>query len=124
MNMLHDYSNDYRAKDVLSRMNNKTNPTNPELDDLIWDLIGECVIGREWVQTGFPENFEAAEMSTTHLHEKIAALLEKEALKARAEELTHVQLEHGNYVTQTWFRLKAYTIKERIEQLTKQLGSK
>lgn len=70
------------------------------------------------LKSGGREKFKQAILN--HVEE----LVEKEALKARIEELTHVQLEHGNYVTQTWFRLKAYTIKERIEQLTKQLGSK
>lgn len=101
-------------------------PTNPEPDELDSALIG---FANELI--AYYERCEKNGSPILFIHKYVArrkkrmqALLEKEALKARAEELTHVQLEHGNYVTQTWFRLKAYTIKERIEQLTKQLGSK
>lgn len=43
-------------------------------------------------------------------------------LKARRDELAHVQLEHGHYVTQTFVKGSAMTLQERIAELDKEIA--
>lgn len=59
---------------------------NKDIDEQIEDLIGNSVFGREWVQTGHPENFEAGEVNISYLEREIKALINQKEKEARIAE--------------------------------------
>jgi hypothetical protein len=116
-NMPHDYGNDYRAKDVLSRINKKANPTNPELEKQLFDITGSDIGGtmfddilalleKEACMTPQSTNpelddiFEDLVIGHNFQYAKAAltALIKKEALKARIDIVRKLRKEQADFL--------------------------
>lgn len=85
----------HTAQDVAKRLREfLTPPTKGDNDEegasmkdktsneLAWDIIGRCVFGKEWVEIGSPDNFEAAQINTTKLAKEIAGAITQKVNEA------------------------------------------
>jgi hypothetical protein len=100
----------------MSQSPSSTPPTEEERIDSILTATAESICG-EWCDG----EHEGSVAVSEHMSTERAALLALLA-EARIGELSNVQLEHGNYMTQTFVNGQSMTIEERIADL-RQLGS-